>query len=128
MIKAIIMISESLKLQRNVDNYVILHNNGSCSSLHNDDGTETDKAHFLFTKTAFEVLGFCPEEIMNVLRIVATVLKLGNLVFIPSSNIDGTEGCSISNDYGMFNKTISSPVMNMIMFKCFQNCMKFVNY
>lgn len=40
---------------------------------------------------------------MNVFRVVATVLKLGNLVFIPASNIDGTEGCTISNDYGKFN-------------------------
>lgn len=31
---------------------------------------------------------------------VGAVLKLGNLTFVPTTNMDGTEGCVISNDYG----------------------------
>ena len=39
-------------------------------------------------------------EIFDVLRIVAGVLKLGNVEFVPTTNMDGTEGCAVSNDYG----------------------------
>lgn len=49
---------------------------------------------------ALESVGFLAEDIINIFRIVAAVLKLGNLIFTPVSNIDGTEGCSINNDYG----------------------------
>lgn len=31
---------------------------------------------------------------------VSIILKLGNLIFIPTTNIDGTGGCEITNDYG----------------------------
>lgn len=47
-------------------------------------------------------MGLPPEEIFNVLKVVASVLKLGNISFIPTNNIDGTEGCTISNDYGKY--------------------------
>jgi hypothetical protein len=33
-------------------------------------------------------------------RVVAAVLKLGNVEFVPTTNMDGTEGCAVSNDYG----------------------------
>lgn len=33
-------------------------------------------------------------------KIVAVIIKLGNLNFIPTTNIDGTESCTISNEYG----------------------------
>ena len=39
-------------------------------------------------------------EIFDVFRIVASVLKLGNVEFVPTTNMDGTEGCAVSNDYG----------------------------
>jgi myosin-1 len=47
-----------------------------------------------------EDLGFTPDEIHDVLGLVGAVLKLGNLTFVPTTNMDGTEGCVISNDYG----------------------------
>lgn len=47
-----------------------------------------------------DVLGFCVEEVVSVFQIVAVVLKLGNLNFVPCNNIDDTEGCAIDNDYG----------------------------
>jgi len=49
---------------------------------------------------ALETVGFTSEEIMNIFRVVAAVLKLGNLIFDPVNNIDGTEGCCINNEYG----------------------------
>ena len=39
-------------------------------------------------------------EIFDVFRIVAGILKLGNVEFVPTTNMDGTEGCAVSNDYG----------------------------
>nr|CAD7586434.1 unnamed protein product [Timema genevievae] len=51
---------------------------------------------------SFEILGFSQEDIVNVFKIVASVLKLGNISFIPTNNIDGTEGCTISNDYELY--------------------------
>jgi myosin-1 len=50
-----------------------------------------------------ETLGFSQDDVVNIFKIVASVLKLGNIGFIPTNNIDGTEGCTISNDYGEFN-------------------------
>jgi len=47
-----------------------------------------------------EIIGFSPEDIFSVFQIVSAVLKLGNLQFIPRANIDGTEGCSLLNEYG----------------------------
>lgn len=85
------LISESLKLQRNINKYELLRDTNS---------DEEDKAQFFNTKKSLEVLGFSNDEILSVFRIIAVVLKLGNLNFIPMANIDGTEGCEITNDYG----------------------------
>lgn len=86
-----LIISESLKLQRNINKYELLHDTNS---------DEDDKSHFAVTKKSLEALGFLNEEILSIFKIVAVVLKLGNLNFIPITNIDGTEGCEITNDYG----------------------------
>ena len=37
------------------------------------------------------------------LQIVATVLKLGNLNFVPVTNMDGTEGCRVENEYELYD-------------------------
>lgn len=47
-----------------------------------------------------EEFNFSSESIVNILKIISAVLKLGNLVFISVTNIDGTEGCAISNEHG----------------------------
>nr|CAD7425307.1 unnamed protein product [Timema monikensis] len=65
-------------------------------------GGITNLSFFLFQRS-FEMLGFSQEDIVNVFKIVASVLKLGNISFIPTNNIDGTEGCTISNDYELFD-------------------------
>lgn len=90
-IKETNVISESLKLQRNINKYELLQDT-------NPD--EEDKSHFAVTRKSLEALGFSSDEILSIFKIVAVVLKLGNLNFIPITNIDGTEGCEITNDYG----------------------------
>lgn len=37
---------------------------------------------------------------MEVFKLVAVVLKVGNLTFTSVNNIDGTEGCANENEYG----------------------------
>ena len=54
-----------------------------------------------------EDIGLRSDEICDILKIVASVLKLGNLQFIPTTNMDGTEGCGISNEYGEKKKLTS---------------------
>lgn len=49
-----------------------------------------------------EDIGLRAEEICDIFKIVASVLKLGNLQFVPTTNMDGTEGCGIANEYGKF--------------------------
>lgn len=87
------ILTESLKLQRNINKYDILKDTNS------DD---EDKFQFAFTRKSLELLGFSSEEILSIFKIIAVILKLGNLNFIPITNIDGSEGCEISNDYGNF--------------------------
>ena len=47
-----------------------------------------------------EDIGLRTDEICDIFKIVASVLKLGNLQFVPTTNMDGTEGCGIANEYG----------------------------
>ena len=49
-----------------------------------------------------EDLGLRSEEITDILKVCAAVLKLGNLQFVPTTNMDGTEGCGIANEYGQY--------------------------
>lgn len=67
---------------------------------HSTQTEEEDQKLFVYTRTALETLSFSQEEIVDIFRVVAVVLKLGNLHFVPCNNIDGTEGCTIENDYG----------------------------
>lgn len=48
------------------------------------------------------MLGLSESEITNIFKIISSILKLGNLNMVPTNNIDGTEGCIITNDYGMY--------------------------
>lgn len=81
---------KQLKLHRNVDKYDLLRNTFA--------GDE-DKAMFTSTKGSLERLGLTSDEILSVFKVIAVILKLGNLKFIPITNIDGTEGCSVSNEF-----------------------------
>lgn len=66
--------------------------------------------NFIFQKS-LDVLGLNQDEILSIFKIIAVVIKLGNLVFVPTTNIDGTEGCNISNEYGRFNDCIQCPLL-----------------
>uniref|UniRef100_A0A336LWW2 CSON002516 protein n=1 Tax=Culicoides sonorensis TaxID=179676 RepID=A0A336LWW2_CULSO len=81
---------KSLKLLRNIDKYELLHDTMA---------TEDDKTNFTFTKKSLEILGLSSDEILSIFKVIAVVLKLGNLSFIPTTNIDGTEGCEVSDEY-----------------------------
>lgn len=100
---------ESLKLQRNINKYDLLKDTNS---------DEDDKAQFVFTKKSLEILGFSSEEILSIFKIIAVILKLGNLNFIPITNIDGTEGCEISNDYEIRDISQLIDVDEQILFNC----------
>nr|XP_023021805.1 unconventional myosin-Ia [Leptinotarsa decemlineata] len=89
---------KSLKLQRNVEHYAILQTENNQSTLTEED----DRKLFVYTKSALEVLGFTHSESIDIFRVIAIILKLGNLQYVPCNNIDGTEGCSISNEYELF--------------------------
>ncbi|XP_060526274.1 unconventional myosin-Ib-like isoform X1 [Cylas formicarius] len=89
---------KSLKLQRNVEHYSILQTETNHPTLTEED----DKKLFVYTKGALEILGFVADDIIDIFRVLAIVLKLGNLQFVPCNNIDGTDGCAISNDYELF--------------------------
>lgn len=53
-----------------------------------------------FEQKSLEILGLSADEILSIFKVIAVVLKLGNLSFIPTTNIDGTEGCEVSDEYG----------------------------
>ena len=55
-----------------------------------------------------EDLGFSCEETVDVFKIVAATLKLGNINFVPITNMDGTEGCTINNEYGKIMLSIGN--------------------
>lgn len=52
----------------------------------------------------FEILGLSESDVINIFKIISSILKLGNLNMIPTNNIDETEGCIITNDYGKYVK------------------------
>ncbi|KAL0831691.1 hypothetical protein ABMA28_001238 [Loxostege sticticalis] len=58
-----------------------------------------DTEHFAFTKAAMATLGFGGGWCGAVVRVLAFVLKLGNVQFEPQHNIDGTIGVRLHHDY-----------------------------
>ncbi len=76
------------------------------------------------TQKAMEDLDFSPDDIFDVFRIVAATLKLGNLQFVPSMNMDGTEGCALANEYG---ESMSDPTglqtMDSDGLTCYPRCL-----
>ncbi|KAJ8718730.1 hypothetical protein PYW07_016286 [Mythimna separata] len=60
---------------------------------------EQDRDHFAFTTAAMRALGFGPGLCDAVLRLLAFLLKLGNVEFEPQHNIDGTIGTRLQQRY-----------------------------
>ncbi|XP_035795364.1 unconventional myosin-Ib-like isoform X3 [Anopheles albimanus] len=104
-----IQLLKSLKLQRNIDKYELLKN-----SFANED----DRTNFAYSKRSLEILGFGQDEILSIFTILAVVLKLGNLTFIPTTNIDGSEGCEISNEYELDEIAQLLQLDNQLLFNC----------
>ena len=46
------------------------------------------------------------------------MLKLGNLMFVPTTNIDGTEGCGISNEYELIEISQLLSLDDQILLNC----------
>ncbi|XP_043217178.1 unconventional myosin-Ia-like isoform X2 [Amphibalanus amphitrite] len=89
-----IQLLKSLKLQRNVENYDILKQGRPLQYE-----TLDDKRDFQVTRRAMDILGLTADEQQAILRVIASVLKLGNVTFSPVNNIDGSEGCVVDNEY-----------------------------
>ncbi|XP_045449409.1 unconventional myosin-Ia [Melitaea cinxia] len=58
-----------------------------------------DRDHFAFTKAAMGALGFSAGQCGAVLRLLAFLLKLGNVQFEPQHNIDGSIGTRLQHEY-----------------------------
>ncbi|XP_074601983.1 myosin 95E [Brevipalpus obovatus] len=90
---------KNLKLHRNLDSYEILKDPCHTDLIESFD----DKDKFSDTRTSLAIIGFTAEEIICIFCIIASVLKLGNIQFLPRANIDGTEGCSLINEYELYD-------------------------
>ncbi|XP_068627183.1 unconventional myosin-Ia-like [Battus philenor] len=58
-----------------------------------------DRDHFAFTKAAMSTLGLSATQCGAVLRVLAFLLKLGNVQFEPQHNIDGSIGTRLQREY-----------------------------
>ncbi|XP_045514735.1 unconventional myosin-Ia-like [Pieris brassicae] len=91
-----------LKLQRSWEAYRVLR--GRAPPAGSEDASpplrpppgpadpHADRDHFAFTKAAMKTLGLSAAECGAVLRILAFILKLGNVRFEPLHHIDGSIG------------------------------------
>ncbi|KAL5240880.1 hypothetical protein ACI65C_008290 [Semiaphis heraclei] len=89
---------KSLKLTRNSENYVYL----KCSNRIRQIDVVNFQSEYQSIKYGFEILGLSESEITSIFKIISSILKLGNLNLVPTNNIDGTEGCIITNDYELY--------------------------
>ncbi|XP_063367206.1 unconventional myosin-Ib-like [Cydia amplana] len=104
-----------LKLQRSWEHYAVLRGCGAapapapCSPrrtpppppLPPPPGVRehADKDHFQFTKAAMARLGLSASECGGVLRLLAFLLKLGNVQFEPTTTIDGALATRLHHEY-----------------------------
>lgn len=83
---------DALKLSSDPESYVFLQKSGCV-----DVDTVDDDHSFSVIKNGMNVIGFKPEEVTMTFQLVASILKLGNVLFQPKSNKDGTDGCDLPN-------------------------------
>lgn len=81
-----------------------------------------DTDHFAFTKAAMATLGFGGGRCGGVLRVLAFVLKLGNVQFEPQPNIDGSIGTRLHHDYGK-SRNVPKKYKNNFIYR--QSCRHF---
>ena len=48
-----------------------------------------------------QVIGFSDEDILSTYKLLASILKLGNIEFKAYTTMDGIEGVKITNEQGM---------------------------
>lgn len=114
MVQLVHLFSEFLKLQRNPLNYALLKT-GAAMNLSQDYWREQFvefKVSSTFYKSlngpfqicliqnAVKELTFSTEEMEEIFKILAIILKIGNIKFQFNVNFDGTTGCSIQDEYG----------------------------
>ncbi|GBP47445.1 Unconventional myosin-Ib [Eumeta japonica] len=91
-----------LKLQRNAGSYRILRSGSPVWSdaphTHVAPTTDGDEQHFAFTTAAMRTVGLEGTS-GGVLRMLAFILKLGNVEFVPAPHIDGSLAARASNYY-----------------------------
>ncbi|KAK3106305.1 hypothetical protein FSP39_017437 [Pinctada imbricata] len=83
---------EKLLLKRGPENYSFLNKSG-CVDL----TSVNDENNYNTVMHGMDVIGFKPSEMESVLKLVASILKFGNVEFTHRSNADGTDGCDIPN-------------------------------
>ena len=77
---------KQLQLEREFDMYTYLNQSGTMKM-----DNMNDEEAFQVLATAFDSLQFKPEEIMDVYRIVSSVLNLGNIDLVDNPDTDGSE-------------------------------------
>ena len=50
-----------------------------------------------------QVIGFSDEDILSTYKLLASILKLGNIEFKAYTTMDGIEGVKITNEQGMWS-------------------------
>ncbi|KAK6970814.1 unconventional myosin-Ib, partial [Biomphalaria glabrata] len=81
-----------LLLIRGAENYNFLNKSG-CVEV----DTRDDVGDFRAVQNGMTVIGFEQEEVDNIFKLLASILKLGNIDFSERPNADGTDGCDVTN-------------------------------
>ncbi|CAG7721716.1 unnamed protein product [Allacma fusca] len=94
---------KALKLQRSVDNYILLKTNQRSNTIVQD--LTAERLAFQEFKRSLSTFIRSESSVSQFFKIIAAILKLGNVNFIPVSNIDGTEGCGLEFDYELIESS-----------------------
>lgn len=68
-------------------------------------------------------LNFTCVEMQDLFKLLAVLLKLGNVVFRACINVDGSIGCRLDNEIG---KHIQNVLIFELFVSCFQNILIFL--
>nr|XP_006825386.1 PREDICTED: unconventional myosin-Ib-like [Saccoglossus kowalevskii] len=90
------LLLEELMLDRDAEKYNFLNQSG-CINVDTID----DKKDFAVTQKAMQVLGFSDEEILGIYKLLAAILKLGNIQFECYTEKSGMEAVKILQEKEM---------------------------